>query len=268
VYFAIARREYVVDVLEMLQRSSKTRREVRRDERGIWSFNAAQFSGQKAAERKPAQWDQYSPELQRVLEEVFQKLSPHLQSHVTGTEAPVDVANALPENPEGALKLALTMEPGTISEEQMRAAWEMIHKPHVHRALAVRTAKELLGRHGMVPRAADARIVALSLGSMSVLQLIFTSLDGNGPQVMGLTIFDRHYPGHSVQDDAQKWCMKVLLSRGAILGDPRFVPSKSKLLKKIEAEAFQLWVSRYFRSLSLTGVELPDHVQCKIREFL
>eukprot|EP00971_Amphidinium_carterae_P199829 3966362-Amphidinium_carterae.1 len=39
--------------------------EVRRDERGIWSFNAAQFSGQKAAERKPAQWDQYSPELGR-----------------------------------------------------------------------------------------------------------------------------------------------------------------------------------------------------------
>mmetsp|Transcript_54207 Transcript_54207/g.100166 ORF Transcript_54207/g.100166 Transcript_54207/m.100166 type:complete len:294 (-) Transcript_54207:39-920(-) len=269
VYFAIARREYVVDVVEMLQRSSKTRRQVQRDDRGVWSFNAAHFSGQKAVERKPVQWEPYSPELQRILEGVFQKLSPRLQSNVTGTEAPDDVANSLPDSPEAALKLVLSMEPGTISEEQMRTAWDIVHKPHVHRTLAVRTATELLARHRWIPTAADARTVALSLGSLSVLHLIFTSLeDGNGPQVMGLHIFDRAYPGHSVQDEAQKWCMKVLLSRGAVLGDPKYVPSKSKLLKKIEAEAFQSWVARYFRSLSLTGVELPDHVQSRIREFL
>mmetsp|Transcript_59631 Transcript_59631/g.141899 ORF Transcript_59631/g.141899 Transcript_59631/m.141899 type:complete len:110 (+) Transcript_59631:638-967(+) len=107
----------------------------------------------------------------------------------------------------------------------------------------------------------------MCLSSPQVLRRMF-AMEGGGPQVMGMPIFDRCYPGQKALDSAQKWCLKVLLSRGALLGDARFVPQKNKLLKKIETEAFLLWVDRYFHSASVAGMVLLDHVQIRIRQFL
>ena len=79
-------------------------------------------------------------------------------------------------------------------------------------------------------------------------------------QVMGLDIFDRRYPGF-VLTDCHKCCIKMMLARGARLG--QFAPSK--LLRRVETDMLGLWLQCFLRSLMLAGVHLPDPVRKRSR---
>ena len=81
---------------------------------------------------------------------------------------------------------------------------------------------------------------------------------------MGLDSFDRRYPCFVLTDE-HKCCIKMMLARGARLG--QFAPS-SKLLRKVETDMLSLWVRCFLRSLMLAGVHLPDPVQEKIAQFV
>mmetsp|Transcript_59631 Transcript_59631/g.141896 ORF Transcript_59631/g.141896 Transcript_59631/m.141896 type:complete len:250 (+) Transcript_59631:106-855(+) len=78
VRFTAKGRQYIVDVAEMWQRSlsSGNRRKVKRDSRGLWSWNHM-FSvlGPDVHGTSVAKWESYSTEVQRKLEKVFQTLS-------------------------------------------------------------------------------------------------------------------------------------------------------------------------------------------------
>ena len=108
----------------------------------------------------------------------------------------------------------------------------------------------LIQHHGFRPGPEEARKAAL-LGSVRLLRLMLQSVPASDMQLSGMQIFTRAHPGLKLlRNEESKACMRVLLTRGAKLGSPKFIP-KSKLLFKIDADSFPLWARRctsYFRS--------------------
>lgn len=160
-----------------------------------------------------------------------------------------------------------TVAAGNLTVQQMRLACDAAFAPTGDVTISLRILRTLALRHEMAFTSDDARQAAMRLGSMAALQIAFQS--NPDLQMQGFAIFDRRYPGLRINDDGLKRCIKALAARGACLGHSglSFIPS-SKLLRKIQADAFPSWVERYFVSMRAAGVDLPDLVQNTIEEFL
>merc|ERR1712046_276280 len=124
----------------------------------------------------------------------------------------------------------------------------------------------LVHRHKTHCSLDDVRRAALLIGSMAMLQIVLSS--ASRLQVTGMYIFDRRYPGQfKLNEEGRKRCLKAILARGALLGPPNFVPT-SKLLRKIEGDAFVDWARRYLDSMIVPGLPaLPDPARQCIARF-
>ena len=99
---------------------------------------------------------------------------------------------------------------------------------------------QALRRHGTPIVVDDARRAALTFGSMWLLRIVFARVDF---RLVGQPSYDRQFPkiGNS---DEHKACIRALLSRGMVLGK---AAPRSKLLRKIEADALIAWERRCLR---------------------
>lgn len=153
-------------------------------------------------------------------------------------------------------------ELGVLEPSDVRVACDALLAPGVQPSVALPALRALVNHQGLQFTAQDARRAALHIGSAAVLQLVLCSEPQ--VQVAGLDIFDRRYPG-LVLDDGRKECVKILSARGARLGT---LAPPGKLLRKVEADTLEAWVSRYFESATRAGIDLPDVVQQHVLDFI
>lgn len=168
---------------------------------------------------------------------------------------------------EDSLHHLEVVEPGYISLQEAQSIQDLALSPSANPRIAFSTLRLLIHRHHVRCTLEEVRRVALLVGSMSMLQLVLSS-DSN-LQLMGMQIFDRRYPGQfKLNEQGRKHCLKAILARGAFLGPANLVPT-SKLLRKIEGDAFGEWAQRYLDSMVVPGLPpLPDRVRHFIGEFI
>mmetsp|Transcript_35761 Transcript_35761/g.56980 ORF Transcript_35761/g.56980 Transcript_35761/m.56980 type:complete len:346 (-) Transcript_35761:30-1067(-) len=164
---------------------------------------------------------------------------------------------------EQSIKSCMAMTPMNISvRADAETACKDILTNTTNSSAVLRRLQSLSEVRGFHFTAEHARLAALRIGSVAVLQVVLCS----SPQVqlLGADIFDRRYPG-IVLNGSVKSCIRILLTRGAQLG--KFAPS-SKLLHKVNSDGLHAWALRYFQSMILVGIDIPDHVQHEIIKFL
>jgi len=287
---------YLVDISSMVQQNlnSGRRREVRRERsRLIWEYDSATRRGKSRC----AKWTAYPNEVQVALEQVFRtngRFQETCSVFPCGNSPPPhdddrDGAPALGRLefycgglPPGGVPLPLEPHshpslidisrilqeaiPGSLGHDALRKFCDAALTHDAEPQLAWHTLQSLVRQHSFRCIAKDARRATLFIGSMAILRLMFQS--NSDLQLHGIDIFDRRYPGLiQLNDEGRKRCLKAMLARGARLGPASLVPT-SKLLRKIEADAFPEWVRRYFRSMTLAGLALPDNVQATIEACL
>lgn len=181
-------------------------------------------------------------------------------------EAKADKPRRLPSTLGAAADLLEGCVLGDLSAAEARQVCALCLSPNAARAKALNILRRLVEVHGYQCDAADARSAALLVGSLALLQLVLVS--NPALSVVGMDVFDRRYPGQfKLNAEGRKHCLKALLARGAQLGDKLVVPG-SKLLKKIEADAYGAWIETYFRSLHQAGLQFPCNVEDRVRSFL
>ena len=239
---------YQVDVRKMQQRNLRTGK-----------IRAVSFQGQAGwffdkCGGNSVRWLPYARSLHRVLDAALADVQTEPRGRQDDSDGDADPSQTSPQATQTQKVQAREPEKAFDPLAACRDALE--------REGAVQAIKDLLEAHpSLIFSAQEARSAALS-GQVDALQIILC----RGPQVqlMGLDIFDRRYPGF-VLTEQRKWCIKMMLARGARLG--KFAPN-SKLLRKVESDVLGLWTDCFLRSLLLTGLDLPDPVQERIVQFV
>jgi len=271
VEFAIRKSHYVVDVNKMCQvnLSSGNRRLVWRKSATSWHFNAAS-SGASRSTGEAFQWARYAMNVEDLLEEAFRECCSRTGAAPDNGKGlgPLEPAPGPPATLREAAARAEATTPGGLDPESRSELLGAALAPGAPRGPALQALRVLTEHHGMRCSAEDARLAALCTGSMAALQLVLRS--NPGVQLLGLDVFERRFGnfcGRKINDEGIKHCLKALLARGACLGQPSSVPA-SKLLRKLDADAFPAWAQRYFSSMARAGMELPEQVQARVEAFL
>merc|ERR1712182_11578 len=118
------------------------------------------------------------------------------------------------------------------ADRVLRAAWPIQE--------VVRAVRSLI-RLGLRPTPAQCRLVAIGLGSLSLLRVLLVDVQQS------------------------KGCLKALMARGALLG--QHAPP-SKLLRKLEDDGNALWNQRALDGVTRAHPEIPDVVLERMRAFL
>eukprot|EP00928_Gymnodinium_smaydae_P039552 TRINITY_DN26998_c0_g1_i1.p1 TRINITY_DN26998_c0_g1~~TRINITY_DN26998_c0_g1_i1.p1 ORF type:complete len:374 (+),score=46.81 TRINITY_DN26998_c0_g1_i1:29-1150(+) len=136
--------------------------------------------------------------------------------------------------------------------------------------VAVADGVRWLIKHSFTPDASHCRTLALTSGSLSGLRvlLVDASVDVGGLVLIqsGSSASAKQFSASSggwIQQSKQ--AVKALLARGAVLGCQG---SRSKLLKKLEADGEQLWANRVLAAISDSSWDVPDAVQQLLEQFL
>jgi hypothetical protein len=159
-----------------------------------------------------------------------------------------------------------------LADRVLRAAWPIQE--------VVRAVRSLM-RLGLRPTPAQCRLVAIGLGSLSLLRVLLVEADVD---VCGLVLFEATGAASSgktgprgvkrskeslkaLHFDVQqsKGCLKALMARGALLG--QHAPP-SKLLRKLEDDGNALWNQRALDGVTRAHPEIPDVVLERMRAFL
>jgi len=255
-----------------------------------WQYGTREKNGAQEKTKEKTKWATYPAEVCEKLERAYHE---HLGAHYgfhdgasTGSMGPSEMSGKVeisepvrkessdslfeapsPESLNETLEYLEAAQPKTLSPEEGASVRSVALSTGADPRIAFRTLRMLVRRHGIRCTLDDVRRAALLLGSMAMLQLVLSS--DPSLQLVGMHIFDRRYPGQfKLNEEGRKRCLKALLARGALLGPSNYVPT-SKLLRKIEADAFALWSHRYLDSVAAAGFpELPDHARHAIGQFL
>jgi len=277
VEFSMGASHYVVDVTGMYQKNlvSGNRRTVRRTG-GTWFFDASSSAssragGPRADPSAGARWTRYESGLQRLLEEAYREHgAPGEAAGEEGAPEASAEGSARGLGPAELLARASSAREGSLAAEELRAGVEAALAPGVDLGTRLRILEVLTLRHGARCTEDDVRRATLSVGSLAVLQIVLRS-SPEDLQLAGMDIFERRFDPRfarlKINDDGLKRCLKALLARGARLGQPSCVPA-SKLLRKIDADAFPEWVRRCLRSPKDPELELPEPLQARVEAFL
>lgn len=246
---------FKVDTIESCQwtvKSGRRRAVERRD--GEWFYQDF------------GKWIKYAKDIQVELELAFKESTAGADTSKAASDSQSVDAEAVPSSPEEALIFVRRFPSSHFRPEVLRACVDLALAPKTSPQVAFKLLCTLVEGYNVKFTRGDVRRAALFMGSMAILHIVISS--SPALQLLGFDIFDKRYPGlGSFNDEGKKQCLKALLSRGARLGESGFVPP-SKLLRKIESDTFTAWAQRYLASMTVAGMDLPDHVQKRVEAFV